>query len=777
MAWRGTPGRRGPGVPKGGFLLAVCVAALAGLSGVAGVLAADDSTPAWGWTQVMVHGTAGIAVMLRAVLVRRERRAWVPLGLGLLCATLADVLWALAGGAPRASPPVAVVLYVIAYLGVYACVVALLPPRPDAGPRRTQLDALIFALALGSVMSASVAAARGDVPLGWGAVVMVTVYPLLDLLVLALLLTGTVISGWRADTRLALLCGAMAALSATHLAAIMPSGAGVGDPLVGALLRTVAFVLVVAAAWSSRRPRQARPAARWIHRLGPVMSMTSAIAVVTVAGFTRVAPLAVVLGAGALVALVVRLHLVLLDASRLTATAQHLASTDTLTGLANRRAFTTAAEGLLGRASASGQPVALLLADLDSFKQVNDSLGHAAGDAVLESVASRLTDCLRVTDGVVARFSGDEFALLLPGVDRAGALAFCDVIEQALAEPVDVDGVAVTPSASIGIAVSPQDAADLPLLMRRADIAMYRAKARRGSRATYDAALGDPDGERHLQRVAALRLAINGGQLLLHFQPKIDLTIDRPMGVEALVRWDEPGIGVHPPGDFLPLAARAGLLPDLTARVLEMALDQMVRWRTAGIELVVAVNLATEALMVEGFGDRLAAAVARHGIVPDQLILEITEESLLGDPDRAAGVLAALRRTGVQISIDDFGQGYSSLAYLRDLPIDELKLDRAFIAPMAVDAGASAIVRSTVDLAHALGLRIVAEGVEDAATAHRLRRFGCDAAQGFHYARPLPPDELVRWLGDRAGRTPPDPDQAVCTPRIPLPIREVLDGV
>jgi EAL domain-containing protein (putative c-di-GMP-specific phosphodiesterase class I) len=308
--------------------------------------------------------------------------------------------------------------------------------------------------------------------------------------------------------------------------------------------------------------------------------------------------------------------------------------------------------------------------------------------------------------------------------------------------------------------------------MRRADIAMYRAKATRAGHAVYDPALRDPDGEDRLQRVEELRTAIEERQIVVHYQPKIDLATGQVTAVEALVRWDHPSSGLLFPDAFLALAEDAGLMPALTATVLDQALAQAAAWSREGRDLAVAVNLPPATVVDADLPDRIAALLAQHRVPARQLKLEITEDSLLDDRVRARDVLARLRRLGVRIAIDDYGSGYSSLAYLRELPVDELKLDRSFISPMAEDARAAAIVRSTVELAHSLGLTIVAEGVEHAAAADELTRYGCDSAQGFHYAQALHPAELTRWLDNRAADHPRPIGELICDapqppPRIP----------
>lgn len=423
------------------------------------------------------------------------------------------------------------------------------------------------------------------------------------------------------------------------------------------------------------------------------------------------------------------------------------ATTDDLTGLPNRRALQAAAAAVL---AGSPGPHALLLADLDRFKEVNDSLGHQAGDELLVQVAERLRERLRPTDHL-ARLGGDEFAILMPETDRASAEAAAAALVAALSDPFELGELAVHTSVSIGIAVHPEHGLDLTGLLRRADMAMYGAK-RYGPVRTHDVA-DDHQADR-LHLAEELRAGLAEGQLVVHYQPKVDLRADSVPGVEALVRWQHPVRGLLYPVAFLDRAEEAGLMPALTDVVLARALDQARTWWLAGRRLQVAVNLSASMLLDSDLPSQVARALADRELPAGALRLEITEEVLMSDRARARAVLTDLRRTGIGISVDDFGTGYSSLAYLRDLPIDELKLDRSFVAPMARDERAAALVASIVALAHSLGLSIVAEGVEDEATRAMLARLGCDQAQGYHLSRPVDAERLDTWLAARSGALP-----------------------
>jgi diguanylate cyclase (GGDEF)-like protein len=441
------------------------------------------------------------------------------------------------------------------------------------------------------------------------------------------------------------------------------------------------------------------------------------------------------------------------------------ATHDSLTGLSNRRGLYT--EGQARLEKAPGQRRALLLLDLDKFKEVNDSLGHHAGDQLLVEVGARLGR--KVGDGdLLARLGGDEFAVLLEDAGQEEAAAFAMTLRAALAEPFTALEERFTPGAvtlrssvSVGIALFPNEGPDLSALLRKADIAMYKAKVTGDGHHFYSVA-DDANGAGRLRTVEELRTALTGDQLVLHYQPKVDLDSGAVHSVEALVRWDHPTRGLLYPDSFLGLVEDSGLMRAMTQLVLKMALDQAADWQKQGRELTIAVNLSASSLVDADLPEQIFAMLAARGVPTRALQLEITEEFLMADRERARNILAQLREGGVQISIDDYGTGYSSLSYLRELPVDELKLDRSFVFPMADDARAAALVASTIALSHSLGLRMVAEGVETEVAYKELARLGCDQAQGFFICRPVPAAELDHWLKNRrAGK-----DSAHIQPRL-----------
>jgi diguanylate cyclase (GGDEF)-like protein/PAS domain S-box-containing protein len=421
------------------------------------------------------------------------------------------------------------------------------------------------------------------------------------------------------------------------------------------------------------------------------------------------------------------------------------AFSDHLTGLPNRALLHDRTEQAIRLAGRHGLVAALLLLDLDRFKEVNDTLGHHHGDLLLQQVAERLHGSLRDSD-TVARLGGDEFAVLLPGVASVqDATAVADKLSAAIEAPFTVDGLTLDVDASIGVAAYPDHGAGANELLQRADVAMYAAKAAHLSYVVYDPGM-DRHSPRRLGLLGQLRRALTAGELVVHYQPKADVRSGRIVGVEALVRWQHPEYGLLGPGEFVPLAETTGLIRPLTSYVLEAALRQCHAWLDAGRDLSVAVNLSTRCLLDLALPDQIIELLNDTALAPERLVLEITESSIMTDPARALEILNRLHALGVQLAIDDFGTGYSSMAYLKSLPVQELKVDRSFVQHLRESQSDAVIVRSTVDLGHNLGLRVVAEGVEDKATLAELASLGCDSVQGYYLAKPMPAAELVAWL-------------------------------
>jgi diguanylate cyclase (GGDEF)-like protein/PAS domain S-box-containing protein len=428
---------------------------------------------------------------------------------------------------------------------------------------------------------------------------------------------------------------------------------------------------------------------------------------------------------------------------------QYQALHDPLTGLANRTFLTERLEETIRAGEREMKPCAVLLMDLDGFKSVNDSLGHQAGDRLLLQVAERMHRVLRKAD-TVARYGGDEFAVVPWGAtDVTRAVLIAEKILNTMDQPFIIDDQSVSVSLSIGIAAFPQHADDAQTLIRRADVAMYTAKRARSGFSVYSV---DQDGGETgggVPLVGKLRYAIDQFELVLHYQPIVNADDGKPLKVEALVRWGHPVHGLLPPDDFIPSAEQTNLIKPLTAWVLNEALGQVHAWSKAGIEVGVAVNLSARNLLDTELPDAVEQLLRTWQVSPEKLCLEITEGTIIAN--EAEDTLARLHEIGVQISVDDFGTGYSSLTYLKRLPVREIKIDKSFVIDMATNRDGAAIVRSTIDLGHSLGLTVVAEGVEDEPTAALLREYGCDFLQGFHISRPAAPGPLGPWLRTRAG--------------------------
>ena len=438
---------------------------------------------------------------------------------------------------------------------------------------------------------------------------------------------------------------------------------------------------------------------------------------------------------------------------------EHRATHDELTGLPNRLLFRDRVERAIAGARRDGRLAAVLVMDVDRFREINDTLGHHAGDRVIAAVAARLRGVMRASDSL-ARLGGDEFAILMPSVMEASApSALADRIRGALAAPLILQGVTLDLHASIGIAVHPDHGDDVTVLLQRAEIAMYVAKDARSGVEIYDPATDDHSTER-LALVGELRHALDRDELVVHYQPQATIADGRVRWVEALVRWQHPERGLLGPVEFVQLAEHTGLIHPLTRHVLRAALEQCRRWRDRGIELSVAVNLSVRDLVDLDLPAAIAAELDRCGLPPQALGIEITETMLVLEQNRTIEVLGRLQRMGVRISLDDFGTGWSSLQYLSQLPVDELKIDRSFIRDLTSNHTGSSIVESTVNLARALGLTTVAEGVETAEVWDRLARLGCDVAQGYFVSRPLPAAELEVWMAgaDRHAAMSEHPD-------------------
>ncbi|HEX6131257.1 MAG TPA: EAL domain-containing protein, partial [Actinomycetota bacterium] len=427
---------------------------------------------------------------------------------------------------------------------------------------------------------------------------------------------------------------------------------------------------------------------------------------------------------------------------------EHQAMHDHLTGMPNRVLFQRSLQEAIEEARRSGGRLAVMLMDLDHFKEINDTLGHHFGDMLLREIGPRLSTALRDRD-LLARLGGDEFGLMLPDLpSEEVAVRVAGRLLEELEQPVTVEGLALDVSGSIGIALFPLQADDAETLLRRADVAMYAAKENGGGYELYQEEL-DRHNPQRLTLIGQVRPALEHGEFELHYQPKVRLVDGRVAGVEALIRWRHPTLGLVPPEEFVPLVEKTVLLRPMTSYVADTVLRQWRAWADTGIRIPVSINISPRSLLDQDLPDRIEAALRRSDVPPAFLRMELTEGFLAVDSGRSTAVLDRLSDVGVGLSIDDFGTGYSSMAYLKRLPIEEIKVDRSFVTQMRVDANDFMIVRATVDLGRNLGLRVVAEGVEDGETFDRLAEFGCDEAQGYYISKPMPAEEFTRWLSVR----------------------------
>lgn len=691
-------------------------------------------------------GLAVVVLALRPVLRRGQRLAWALLAAGVLAWLAGDLAWEIEGDAAGLR------LQDIGYLTFYPCAAAtllLLTARQTRGaPWGPLLDGLVAALGTAAVGALFLPRLTG--PAGDPAVLLDLAYPFADLVLLATALGVLAAQAWRLTRVWALLCSATLLLVTSDLHYMV--GEATGDYVPGTpwdLGWAVGFALLGLAAWQPSVPGRSGTAPPAL--VVPTLVTAVSVGILVAAADRPVPGVAVAFAAAALAGAVVRTALAVGE-MRALVESRRLALTDELTGLGNRRLLADRLAGQLARRRPD-QSLAVLLLDLDRFKEVNDALGHQVGDELLRGVGPRLEAVLREGD-TLARLGGDEFALLLgAGADATHAQLVAARVRDALREPFLHEGVQLHLDVSVGIAVCPDHAVTAEGLLRCADVAMYVAKQSRTGYAIYSQERDLHDRSR-LQTIAQLHTALATDQVTCHYQPQCDLASGEVVGAEALVRWQHPQHGLLSPDAFLGLAAQVGLMPRLTRRVLATALQDCAAWRRAGADLCVSVNLSALSLDDQSLPGDVARLLRTHGLPPEALVLEVTEDVMLVHAQRAHDVVARLRALGVRLSIDDYGTGHSSLARLRILPVHELKLDRSYIAGLGSDERDAAIVRSTVDLAHALGLAVVAEGVETADDWWTLRALHCDRAQGYLLSRPLPQECLLRWLGERRGALP-----------------------
>jgi diguanylate cyclase len=713
-----------------------------------------------GWVAPGVGVGAGLLCLVRALLVRQGRAAWASLGLGQGLYAGGIIYWRW-WVLPLEQPPYpspADLLWLSFYPLAFVALVLLVRRRVHRLQASMWLDGLIGGLGAAALAAGLAFHTILDVTGGSRAAVAVTLgYPVADLLLLVLVIGALAMLGGRPDRALWLLALGMMVFAAADIIYLFRVATGTyqaGTWLDGLLV--VAQTLVGLAAWQPPPSDRAVRLEGWAVLAIPSLFAFSSIGVLVLAHFQPISTLAVLLATGTLLAVVVRTGLTFREVRAL-AESRRQALTDDLTGLGNRRLLYQQLEVALAQ-RAEHQAVALLIVDLDRFKEINDALGHHMGDQLLRQIGPRLATLLRNGD-LLVRLGGDEFAVLLTNTDPASATGVAQRLLDGLMEPFDLDGVALHVDASVGLAWCPEHADTATTLLQRADVAMYQAKEGHHGWQPY-AVGGQHKARDRLQTIEDLRVALDRDQLVVYYQPKIDPRTRQVVGVEALVRWAHPTHGLLYPDTFLPLAEQTGLMRQLTLVVLQTALRQGQAWRRDGLDLPVAVNLSVANLLDAHLARQVGDLLASLGLPARALELELTEDTLMADPVRSKQVLADLRALGLRLAVDDYGTGYSSLAYLQELAVDELKLDKSFVMRMTYDQGAAAIVRTTVDLAHSLGLTMVAEGVESETALSELARLGCDVAQGYHISKPLPAEQLTSWIQARLQPQPIRPDVA-----------------
>jgi diguanylate cyclase (GGDEF)-like protein len=704
-----------------------------------------------GWLVAAFEVVGSLMCIARGLVKQPGRVVPLAMGFGLLAWAIGDVAMAAetVGGATAPTFSVAdgfwICFYPLAYMGI-----VLLLRRSYGGLSRPNwLDGVVAGLGAAALCAAfafhSIVHATGG---GAGAALTNLVFPIGDLLLLALVVGGSaLLSGDGRGPWLLLAVGVVMNVVGDTFALFMASS---GGSQVAVAFNDLAWptstLLISMAVWV--RPIRPNPlrTQRVAGFILPGLAAVCGLGILIFGTLSSVSRVALGLAVATLATVGVRLAISARSLRLLTEQNHRHAVTDELTGLGNRRQLFHVLNAFFDDPVMPGiaeRKMAFLFVDLNNFKEINDLFGHPAGDDLLRQVGPRLIKAVRSSTDMVVRLGGDELAAVLLDADANDAAVVAKRIVEELEQPFMLRQTQARVGASIGITLAPADATDSAALLWAADVAMYRAKFGHAPFAFYDHDLDGDEGQPRL--FEELREAVENDLFVLHYQPELNLRTGQMLTVEALIRWPHPRFGLIPPLKFIPLAEEAGLMGQLTALVLDKALAQCATWRVAGSPVVMAVNISATNLLEVGFTETVRNLLGRHRLPSEALILEITETSVITEFERSKAAIEGLRDLGVVVSIDDFGAGVTSLSHLSDLPVGELKLDRTFTADIATGGNGRSmdLVRATIELGHAVGLRVVAEGIEDAATLEALRTLDCDLAQGYYVGRPVPADKLV----------------------------------
>jgi diguanylate cyclase len=713
-------------------------------------------TPAQQWTWLDGWFVCAVEVIASGMCIARGlnrspgRSAPLILGIALLSWTVGDIVltYESLGGKTPPTPSWADPFYILFYPLAYVATVKLLRVAMGRLSRPNWLDGLVAGLGAAAVCAAFAfhAIVHGAGGGALGAATDLT-YPVGDLLLVSLVIGGTVLLSGRGSMPWLILAAGISLNIVGDTFSLFSSGVlnSNFDSNFTAIAWPASIVLMSMSVWMKPRKLDPMRELRTAGFLLPSLAAGAGLVILVTGTVHSVTRVALGLATATLLAVGLRLSLSARDLRLVTEERHRLAQTDELTGLGNRRHLLHVIETFFADFNdpwTSERTMAFLYIDLNHFKEINDSFGHPAGDELLRQLGPRLKSAIP-DSGSVFRLGGDELAVVLMDVDADDAAKVAEDILAGIVEPFFLQKMSASVGASIGIAIAPFDATEGTGLMWSADTAMYRAKLGNIPYAFYDQEIDG--GEHQLHLVEELRDAVESGGFVLHYQPQLDLRTGEIQAVEALIRWPHPRLGLVPPLKFIPLAEDAGLMHELTTWVLNAALNQCALWRSSGRTLAVSVNVTVSNLLEDGFTALIADLLATHALPGSALLIEITETSIITDFARSKSVIEELSDLGIIVSIDDFGAGFTSLAYLSSLAVGELKLDRNFITGLSCEGKERdlELVRATIQLGHDMRLRVVAEGIEDVHTLELLCELGCDRAQGYFISRPMPANQLA----------------------------------